>query len=73
MPCWAPWAPWRCCCLLLTRYSFCPQVKEFFSSLEEKGSQLRCVQQALDTIQDNIQWMDRNLEELRRWLHHNQL
>ncbi|NXX40472.1 ERAP1 aminopeptidase, partial [Tricholaema leucomelas] len=49
------------------------QVKEFFSSLEEKGSQLRCVQQALDTIQDNIQWMDRNLEELRRWLHHNQL
>ncbi|NXG48648.1 ERAP1 aminopeptidase, partial [Psilopogon haemacephalus] len=49
------------------------QVKEFFSSLEEKGSQLRCVQQALDTIQNNIQWMDRNLEELKRWLHHNQL
>ncbi|XP_054033774.1 endoplasmic reticulum aminopeptidase 1 [Dryobates pubescens] len=45
------------------------QVEEFFSSLEEKGSQLRCVQQAMETIQDNIQWMDSNLEQLRRWLH----
>ncbi|NXI41979.1 ERAP1 aminopeptidase, partial [Galbula dea] len=48
------------------------QVKEFFASLEAKCSQLRCVQQATETIEDNILWMDRNLESLKRWLnnHH---
>ncbi|NXW65200.1 ERAP1 aminopeptidase, partial [Eurystomus gularis] len=47
------------------------QVKEFFSSLDEKSSQLRCVQQAIETIEDNIQWMDRNFEELKTWLQNN--
>ncbi|NXI65885.1 ERAP1 aminopeptidase, partial [Anseranas semipalmata] len=47
------------------------QVKEFFSSLEEKGAQLRCVQQAIETIEDNIQWMDRNFEDIKTWLQKN--
>ncbi|NXS53458.1 ERAP1 aminopeptidase, partial [Brachypteracias leptosomus] len=49
------------------------QVQEFFSSLDEKSSRLRCVQQAIETIEDNIQWMDRNLEELKTWLQNNRL
>ncbi|KGL76291.1 Endoplasmic reticulum aminopeptidase 1, partial [Tinamus guttatus] len=44
------------------------EVKEFFDSLDKKSSQLRCVQQAIETIEDNIQWMDRNFEELKTWL-----
>ncbi|XP_071585951.1 endoplasmic reticulum aminopeptidase 1-like [Heliangelus exortis] len=44
------------------------EVREFFSSLEEKGAGLRCVQQALETIEHNLQWMDRNLEEVKTWL-----
>ncbi|KFO09637.1 Endoplasmic reticulum aminopeptidase 1, partial [Balearica regulorum gibbericeps] len=47
------------------------EVKEFFSSLEEKSAQLRCVQQAVETIEDNIQWMDRNFEEVKTWLQNN--
>ncbi|OXB66902.1 hypothetical protein ASZ78_013563 [Callipepla squamata] len=47
------------------------QVKEFFSSLEEKSAQLRCIQQAIETIEDNIQWMDRNFEEIKTWLQKN--
>ncbi|KAM6104836.1 LOW QUALITY PROTEIN: endoplasmic reticulum aminopeptidase 1-like [Pterocles gutturalis] len=48
------------------------QVKEFFSSLEEKSARLRCVQQALETIEDNI-WMDRNFEKVKAWLQNNHL
>ncbi|XP_041083380.1 leucyl-cystinyl aminopeptidase isoform X2 [Polyodon spathula] len=40
------------------------EVKNFFGSLKDKGSQLRSVQEAVETIQLNIQWMDRNLEAL---------
>ncbi|NXT01576.1 ERAP1 aminopeptidase, partial [Jacana jacana] len=47
------------------------QVKEFFSSLDEQSAQLRCVQQAIETIEDNIQWMDRNLEKVKTWLQNN--
>ncbi|XP_050768751.1 endoplasmic reticulum aminopeptidase 1 [Gymnogyps californianus] len=49
------------------------QVKEFFSSLEEKSTRLRCVQQAVETIEDNIQWMDRNFEKVKAWLQNNRL
>ncbi|XP_010724343.1 endoplasmic reticulum aminopeptidase 1 [Meleagris gallopavo] len=48
------------------------QVKEFFSSLEEKSAQLRCIQQAIETIEDNIEWMDRYSEEIKMWLQKNQ-
>ncbi|KAF1499539.1 Endoplasmic reticulum aminopeptidase 1, partial [Eudyptula minor novaehollandiae] len=61
---------------LTSRYSTrsqLAQVKEFFSSLEEKSARLRCVQQAIETIEDNIQWMDRNFEEVKTWLQNNQL
>ncbi|KAM6037102.1 endoplasmic reticulum aminopeptidase 1 isoform 1-T2 [Theristicus caerulescens] len=49
------------------------QVKEFFSSLEEKSARLHCVQQAIETIEDNIQWMDTNLEKVKTWLQNNYL
>uniref|UniRef100_A0A8C3JE15 Aminopeptidase n=1 Tax=Calidris pygmaea TaxID=425635 RepID=A0A8C3JE15_9CHAR len=49
------------------------QVKEFFSSLDEQSTRLRCVQQAIETIEDNIQWMDRNLEKVKTWLQNNHL
>ncbi|MGH0162220.1 UNVERIFIED_CONTAM: hypothetical protein FKN15_042193 [Acipenser sinensis] len=40
------------------------EVKNFFGSLKDKGSQLRSVREAVETIQLNIQWMDRNVEAL---------
>lgn len=52
-------------------FFFNQQVKEFFSSLEEKSAQLRCIQQAIETIEDNIQWMDRYFEEIKTWLQKN--
>ncbi|XP_004678178.1 PREDICTED: endoplasmic reticulum aminopeptidase 1 [Condylura cristata] len=44
------------------------EVKGFFSSLKENGSQLRCVQQTIETIEENIRWMDKNFEKIRVWL-----
>ncbi|KAM5330109.1 endoplasmic reticulum aminopeptidase 1 [Glossophaga mutica] len=44
------------------------EVKGFFSSLKENGSQLRCVQQTIETIEENIRWMDKNFDKIRMWL-----
>ncbi|XP_016046703.2 endoplasmic reticulum aminopeptidase 1 [Erinaceus europaeus] len=44
------------------------EVKDFFSSLKENGSQLRCVQQTIETIEENIRWMDKNFDKIRVWL-----
>ncbi|XP_069565514.1 leucyl-cystinyl aminopeptidase isoform X1 [Brachyistius frenatus] len=44
------------------------QVQAFFFSLKERGSQMRSVQEALETIRLNQRWMDRNLSTLRNWL-----
>lgn len=44
------------------------EVKGFFSSLKENGSQLRCVQQTIEAIEENIRWMDKNFEKIRLWL-----
>ncbi|XP_076586255.1 leucyl-cystinyl aminopeptidase [Chaetodon auriga] len=44
------------------------QVQGFFSSLKERGSQMRSVQEALETIRLNRRWMDKNLSALRKWL-----
>uniref|UniRef100_A0A8C9H996 Aminopeptidase n=1 Tax=Piliocolobus tephrosceles TaxID=591936 RepID=A0A8C9H996_9PRIM len=44
------------------------EVKGFFSSLKENGSQLRCVQQTIETIEENIRWMDKNFDKIRVWL-----
>lgn len=44
------------------------QAQAFFSSLKERGSQMRSVQEALETIRLNQRWMDRNLPSLQKWL-----
>uniref|UniRef100_A0A8C3AVF5 Leucyl/cystinyl aminopeptidase n=1 Tax=Cyclopterus lumpus TaxID=8103 RepID=A0A8C3AVF5_CYCLU len=44
------------------------QVEGFFSSLKERGSQMRSVQEALETIRLNQRWMDKNLPTLQKWL-----
>ncbi|XP_035165369.1 leucyl-cystinyl aminopeptidase isoform X2 [Oxyura jamaicensis] len=44
------------------------EVKTFFESKSEESSKLRCVKEALGTIQLNIQWMERNLAKLQKWL-----
>ncbi|XP_017269434.1 leucyl-cystinyl aminopeptidase [Kryptolebias marmoratus] len=44
------------------------QVQTFFSSLKERGSQMRSVQEALETIRLNQRWMDENLPTLKQWL-----
>ncbi|XP_006081262.1 endoplasmic reticulum aminopeptidase 1 isoform X1 [Myotis lucifugus] len=49
------------------------EVKEFFSSLKENGSQLRCVQQTIETIEENIRWMDKNFDKIRVWLQNQNL
>ncbi|XDV54806.1 hypothetical protein PO909_023016 [Leuciscus waleckii] len=45
------------------------EVQTFFSSLaQDQGSGLRSIQQALEKIQQNILWMDRNIPLLKAWL-----
>ncbi|XP_054628596.1 endoplasmic reticulum aminopeptidase 1-like [Dunckerocampus dactyliophorus] len=44
-------------------------VQKFFGSLKkETGSEMRCIQQAYDTINDNIRWSKSNLPILQSWL-----
>uniref|UniRef100_A0A672LNB2 Aminopeptidase n=1 Tax=Sinocyclocheilus grahami TaxID=75366 RepID=A0A672LNB2_SINGR len=46
------------------------EIRSFFSSLQaETGAELRCIQQALENIEENIRWMDKNLPLLKAWLH----
>uniref|UniRef100_A0A671Q1C7 Aminopeptidase n=1 Tax=Sinocyclocheilus anshuiensis TaxID=1608454 RepID=A0A671Q1C7_9TELE len=50
------------------------EVQSFFGSLaQDQGSGLRSVQQALQKIQQNIRWMDRNVPLLKAWLDRNSL
>ncbi|XP_020388085.1 endoplasmic reticulum aminopeptidase 2 isoform X2 [Rhincodon typus] len=44
------------------------EVELFFDSIKEHSSQLRCTQLALESIQKNIRWLERNLDVLRSWL-----
>ncbi|XP_037536391.1 endoplasmic reticulum aminopeptidase 2 [Nematolebias whitei] len=44
------------------------EVKLFFDSIREQASQLRATQLALDNVQKNVRWVQRNLETLRNWL-----
>ncbi|XP_019372745.1 PREDICTED: leucyl-cystinyl aminopeptidase [Gavialis gangeticus] len=44
------------------------EVKTFFESKLENTSQLHCVEEAIETIQLNIQWMEKNLAKLQQWL-----
>lgn len=44
------------------------EVQTFFESQSEATFRLRCVQEALEVIQLNIQWMEKNLKPLMKWL-----
>ncbi|XP_011614185.2 leucyl-cystinyl aminopeptidase [Takifugu rubripes] len=44
------------------------QAQDFFSRLKDRGSQMRSVQEALETIRLNQRWMDTNLPTLKKWL-----
>ncbi|XP_070599089.1 leucyl-cystinyl aminopeptidase isoform X2 [Erythrolamprus reginae] len=44
------------------------EVKSFFESKSEETAQLRYVREAIETIQLNIQWMEKNLALLEKWL-----
>ncbi|XP_021076862.1 leucyl-cystinyl aminopeptidase isoform X2 [Mus pahari] len=44
------------------------EVQAFFENQSEATLKLRCVQEALEVIQLNIQWMARNLKTLSQWL-----
>ncbi|XP_067425200.1 endoplasmic reticulum aminopeptidase 2-like isoform X2 [Emydura macquarii macquarii] len=47
------------------------EVKHFFRSLEDQGSQLKITEVVLETITKNIRWLKRNLNSLRNWLLNN--
>lgn len=50
------------------------EIRSFFRSLSvELGSELRCIQQALENVEENIRWMDKNLPLLQAWLEKNHL
>ncbi|XP_075693217.1 endoplasmic reticulum aminopeptidase 1 [Rhinoderma darwinii] len=49
------------------------EVTHFFELLKENGSQLRCVQQARETMEENIRWMDKNYDIVKTWLENNRL
>lgn len=40
----------------------------FFESAKEEVSQLRASQTALENIEKNIKWLERNLVILRKWI-----
>ncbi|KAK9974347.1 hypothetical protein ABG768_022449 [Culter alburnus] len=44
------------------------ETQNFFSSLGAKGSQMRIVQEATETIKQNMRWMEKNLDTLQHWL-----
>uniref|UniRef100_A0A3B4D148 Aminopeptidase n=1 Tax=Pygocentrus nattereri TaxID=42514 RepID=A0A3B4D148_PYGNA len=48
------------------------EIQEFFGSLTaETGAELRCIQQALENVEENIRWMEKNLLLLQAWLDKN--
>ncbi|XP_007559396.1 endoplasmic reticulum aminopeptidase 2-like, partial [Poecilia formosa] len=44
------------------------EVQQFFESIKEQTSQLRATQLALENVQKNIRWVQRNLGVLSNWL-----
>uniref|UniRef100_A0A8C2RPI7 Aminopeptidase n=1 Tax=Capra hircus TaxID=9925 RepID=A0A8C2RPI7_CAPHI len=44
------------------------EVQAFFENQSEATFQLRCVQEALEVIQLNMQWVEKNLKTLTYWL-----
>ncbi|TSM85984.1 Endoplasmic reticulum aminopeptidase 2 [Bagarius yarrelli] len=43
-------------------------IKDFFTSIHDQSSQLRVTQLAVENVEKNIQWLERNLQTLRIWL-----
>ncbi|XP_062873522.1 endoplasmic reticulum aminopeptidase 2 [Trichomycterus rosablanca] len=43
-------------------------IKDFFDSIREQSSQLRVTQLAVENVEKNILWLERNLETMRTWL-----
>ncbi|XP_036454683.1 endoplasmic reticulum aminopeptidase 2 isoform X2 [Colossoma macropomum] len=43
-------------------------IKDFFDSIREQSSQVRVTQVAVENVEKNILWLERNLETLRTWL-----
>ncbi|XP_072521294.1 endoplasmic reticulum aminopeptidase 2 [Salminus brasiliensis] len=43
-------------------------IMEFFDSIRDQSSQLRVIQVAVENVEKNILWLERNLETLRMWL-----
>uniref|UniRef100_A0A671RJN9 Aminopeptidase n=1 Tax=Sinocyclocheilus anshuiensis TaxID=1608454 RepID=A0A671RJN9_9TELE len=44
------------------------ETQNFFTSPGTKGSQMRIVREAIETIKLNMRWMEKNLNTLQRWL-----
>ncbi|KAF7660154.1 hypothetical protein LDENG_00286810 [Lucifuga dentata] len=44
------------------------EVQLFFESIKEQASQLRATQVALENVEKNVRWVQRNLGTLRDWL-----
>ncbi|XP_076855099.1 endoplasmic reticulum aminopeptidase 1b [Brachyhypopomus gauderio] len=45
------------------------EIRGFFGSLStETGADQRCIQQALENVEENIRWTDKNLPLLQAWL-----
>ncbi|XP_007529971.1 leucyl-cystinyl aminopeptidase [Erinaceus europaeus] len=44
------------------------EVRSFFENQSEATFRLHCVQEALEVIQLNIQWMEKNLQTMTKWL-----
>uniref|UniRef100_A0A8C2WBR0 Aminopeptidase n=1 Tax=Cyclopterus lumpus TaxID=8103 RepID=A0A8C2WBR0_CYCLU len=56
-------------CVFFKVQLLCAQVRSFFGSLtEESGSEMRCIRQTYETIEENIRWMDTNRPLLQAWL-----
>uniref|UniRef100_A0A8C2C7B4 Aminopeptidase n=1 Tax=Cyprinus carpio TaxID=7962 RepID=A0A8C2C7B4_CYPCA len=49
-------------------FFFLIQTQNFFTSLGTNGSQMRIVQEAIETIKLNMRWMEKNLNTLQKWL-----
>ncbi|XP_036383527.1 endoplasmic reticulum aminopeptidase 2-like [Megalops cyprinoides] len=44
------------------------EIKAFFESVREQSSQLQVTRVAVENVEKNIMWLERNLEPLRTWL-----
>ncbi|XP_063051183.1 endoplasmic reticulum aminopeptidase 2 isoform X2 [Engraulis encrasicolus] len=43
-------------------------IKAFFESIKEQSSQLRVTQVAIENVEKNIMWLEKNVDTLRNWL-----